>query len=352
MIIYILLVLLILLLPKLKISKKIYCIIIGISITLIVGFRDISMGMNDTQLIYLPIFTKLSSLSILESCNYIKKNGLEFGFYILTRLYLLFTSNYRIYLIILAAISNFFITRFIYKYSNNPSFSFILFFSLNYFSMEFTLLRHYIALAIIIFSYDFIVDKKFFKFCITVIIAAFFHKTAIIFLIAYPLRYLKTGYKNLALMIFALLVSMTVGDKLLYIAVILLKHKKYLRYLNSESNNLTFFLMNFLIYIYFFLGFKKNKKELNYNILMNIYTIGICISTCTLFIGEAFRLSTYFTIFSIIILPNIMELIKDNTTRKIFVFSFEVLLILYFFFFTMNNTCIYPYILGELNILI
>ena len=75
MLIYVLLVLLIIILPIFKISKKKYCIIIGLAMTLIVGFRDINLGMNDTSLIYLPIFTELSKLSISESDTFLS-NGI------------------------------------------------------------------------------------------------------------------------------------------------------------------------------------------------------------------------------------------------------------------------------------
>lgn len=352
MLIYILLLLAIIILPKFKISKKTYCIIIGFLITLMVGFRDVSMGMNDTKLIYLPIFTKLSQLSVVESYNYIQRGGGELVFYMLTRFYIMLSTNYRIYLIILSLIVNIFVGRFIYKYSNNASLSFILFFSLNYFAMEFTLLRHCIAMAIVLFSYDFIVKKQKIKFVITVLIAALFHKTAILFLVAYPISYFKTGYKNFLAIGISLIASATIGKKLLLFAITILKHKKYLAYMDSESSSLTFFFMNLLIYLVIFFGFRKKPKNTNYNALMNIYTVGICVSTGTIFLGEAFRLCTYFMIFSIIIVPNMLSMIKDSNSRVFVIFIFDVLLIAYFFLFTMNNNCIYPYILGEFNLLV
>lgn len=349
MLIYILLVLLIIILPIFKISKKKYCIIIGVAMTLIVGFRDINLGMNDTSLIYLPIFSELSKLSISESFNFIKNSNIEVVFYMLTRFYLIITNNYRIYLIILAMPLNFFVSRFIYKYSKIPFLSFIIFFSLNYFAMEFTLLKHCIALSILILSYDYIVKKDFKRFVLVVILAAFFHRTAIIFLIVYPLGNLKTGYKNISAIVISLFASVAIGKDILNVLILAININHYTKYINADSNTLTFFFLNLFIYLFVIIFFKKYKKENEYNRLMNIFTIGICISTFATTIGESLRMSTYFTIYSLILLPNAINVITQRVNKDIIIILLSFLLIMYFFLFTMNNNMIYPYIFGELN---
>ena len=183
MLIYIILVLIILILPIFKINKKKYCIIIGILMTLIVGSRSINMGMNDTKDIYVPIFYKLSMLSFSESIRYIIDSKTEIVFYALTRIYLTISTNVRIYLFLLAIPLNLEVSRIIYKYSKVPSLSFIMFFSLNYFAFSFTLLRHCIALSIVILATDCVVNKKLKKFIIMIFIAGLFHRTAWIFVI-------------------------------------------------------------------------------------------------------------------------------------------------------------------------
>lgn len=346
MAIYIGLILLILILPKLKINKKMYCILIGFAMLGLVSARDISMGMSDTEFIYLPIFNKLAQSSIVESYRYIERNDLEVVFYMLTKLFTLVSNNYRIYLIILAIPFNFFVSRFIYKYSKIPSLSFILFCSLNYFGMEFTLLRHCIAISFVIWSYDYIVKKDLKKFIICVLLATLFHKTAIIFLLAYPLSKVETGYKNFFAIVVSLVVSVTFGKRLLQIIITFINSRRYLNYLNPEADSLTFFFMNLLILLFIYMFIRKYSKEPEYKALMNIYTIGICISSCTIFIGEAFRLSTFFTIFSIIILPNAIYLLSNIKNKTCMILCFNVFLIMYFFLFTLDNLEINPYIFG------
>lgn len=346
MLIYIFLLILIICLPIFKISKKKYCITIGIAMTLIAGFRDINLGMNDTSLIYLPIFTELSNLSIPESFVFIKNSNIEIVFYMLTRLYLTITTNYRLYLIILAIPLNFFVSRFIYKYSKIPFLSFIIFFSLNYFAMEFTLLKHCIALSIVILSYDYVVNKNLKKFILTVIIASFFHRTALIFLIVYPLGNLKTGYKNISAIVLSLFASITVGKDILSFVISAIGIKHYANYINADSDTLTFFFLNLLIFLFIFMFFKKYKKEDEYSTLMNTFTIGICIAAFTIVIGEAFRMSTYFTIYSLILLPNAINVMTQKTNKDSVIILLSFLLIMYFFLFTMENNMIYPYIYG------
>lgn len=346
MLIYILLVLVIIILPIFKMSKKNYCIIIGLAMTLIVGFRDINLGMNDTSLIYLPIFTELSKLSITDAFYFIKNSNIEVVFYMLTRLYLIIANNYRIYLIILAIPLNFFVSRFIYKYSKIPFLSFIIFFSLNYFAIEFTLLKHCIALSILILSYDYVIKKDLKKFILAVILASFFHRTALAFLIVYPLSNFKAGYKNIVAIATSLFASITLGKSILRFLISIIDLKHYSKYINAESDTLTFFFLNLVIFLFVILFFKKYRKEKEYNTLMNTYTIGICISAFTIIIGEAGRMSTYFTIYSLLLIPNAINVMENKRNRNIIIIIFSFLLIMYFFLFTMNNNMIYPYIFG------
>lgn len=383
MIIYIVLVAIILVLPKIKgIDKKKYCIIVGTLMTAIVGFRSIHMGMSDTKEIYVSIFDQLSNMSIKESYEFIVRSDIEVVFYMFMKIYQLFIGNIRLFIILTSIPLNFTVARLIYKYSKLPSLSFIMFFSLNYFAFSFTLIRHCIALAILIISYDFLKQKKFWKFAITVFIAGLFHRTALIFLIAYPLVYLKSNLKlNFSIIGIALIFACTLGEKVLKLAFSIIESRRYMMYSNPQTNTLTFFAINLVILLFVILFVPNYIRKKEADLLINLTTVGICMASCMIFISEAFRISTFFTIYSIVLLPNAVHLLlkkeKQNITqndnlqektymdritnviinvnsflhkekvKKLIIIGIYTTFIIYFFGFTMHNNEIYPYLIGN-----
>lgn len=347
MLIYILLVITILILPLFKIEKKKYCIIIGILMTCIVGFRSIEMGMGDTKLIYVSIFDQLAGLSLKESYLFIKNSDIEVVFYFLTRIYLLITNNVRIYILILSIPLNYSVAKIIYKYSKIPSLSFIMFLSLNYFGFSFTLLRHCIALAILIHSYEYICKREFKKFAFIVFIAGLFHRTAWVFIIAYPIsNKLKIGLKNISIPLIAAIISYAFGEKILVALSYFIKSGHFIQYLTVRENTITFFLMNFLMLIFTLCITKKSDYNGEIKQQINLLTIGTSIASCMVFLSEAFRISTFFTIYSILLLPNVISSIKSKKARLVIEIMLYIIFITYFFMFSINNNEIYPYILG------
>ncbi len=355
MIIYVLLALAIIILPMLKIDKKKYCILIGTLMTLIVGFRSIDMGMNDTRMVYVSLFDQISDMSFLETYNYIIKSDIEVVFYMLTRLFIMITTNVRLYLLLLTIPVNYLVSRFIYKYSKIPFLSFLVYFSINYFAFSFTLLRHCIAMVVLLLSYDALKESKTLKFFLLVILASLFHRTALIFIIVFFLKNKKINTKYfISIPLLVLLFTITLGTRTYRWVMNLgfLKLNRYSIYLNPKANTLTFFLINFTILIVSLLFYRKSIKENNdkqdddINLLFYIQMIGTCFASFMYFFSEMFRVSTFFTIFSIILLPNCIYRFQNHKRRSLYIILMSIVFILYFFLFTMFNNSIYPYVFG------
>lgn len=73
--IYILLISIIIILGLLisKKHKKSYCIIIGIFLLFLIGCRDKTMGIIDTEYIYLPTYNKISNTPIEDINEFFKR---------------------------------------------------------------------------------------------------------------------------------------------------------------------------------------------------------------------------------------------------------------------------------------
>ena len=98
---------------------------------------------------------------------------------------------------------------FLKKESCYPVASLVIYFVLLFKPSEY-LYRQWMAVIILFFSYKFIRDRKLIKFLCCCILAAFFHRSALLFVIAYPLNFIKiTKVKLLFSMAFSAFLGIT-----------------------------------------------------------------------------------------------------------------------------------------------
>ncbi len=115
----------------------------------------------------------------------------EIGFRLYVKVVSLLTSNYTIYFLINALIIFGTLYRFAKEHTDNPFIFFFLFMTLGMYSFVETGLRQTLAMMVCLWAVDFIKNRKPIRFVLLVIIAQFFHKSALIFLITYPLSLIK-----------------------------------------------------------------------------------------------------------------------------------------------------------------
>lgn len=329
-----------------KDSKK-FCIITGIFLWLLLALRNISMGLNDTENVYLPYFEMLRNMSIIDIFQY--RWMTDKVFFIIMKFIQMIFNNYQICLAIFAIPVIALPMYVIYKYSLNKRLSTIVFISLFY-GYSFFLLRQSIALAIVLFSYKFICDKKFGKFAITILIAALFHKTALLVLILYPIcNKIKFSNKNYILIILVGICSIVFKDFIIYIlrdvlGMWSLQHGIYSIGEKFPLGGIAVLLVILIVSAELIKYFKV--KDENLNCLLNFSTIAILIFSFSNIIVEAYRFSLYFSIFNVLLLSNALYSFKDINEKfyKIGIVVIEVVFILYFLFRSINNVGINPYV--------
>ena len=116
---------------------------------------------------------------------------LEIGYRVYVKIISLFTDNYTIYFLINGIVIFGTLLRFSIKYTQNPFVFLFLFVTLGTYSFIETGLRQALAMMCCLWAVDFIKDKKLIPFILVVFLGYFFHKSAILFLIMYPLSYIK-----------------------------------------------------------------------------------------------------------------------------------------------------------------
>ena len=115
----------------------------------------------------------------------------ETGYRIYVKLISLLTDNYTVFFFINAIVIFGSLLRFSLKYTKNPFIFFFMFMTLGTYQFVETGLRQSLAMIICLWSIDFIKSRKLIKFLLVILLAYLFHKSAMIFLLLYPLCYVK-----------------------------------------------------------------------------------------------------------------------------------------------------------------
>lgn len=167
--------------PMQQKRKSGYLLLAFLPLAIMVMFHGENVG-YDTP-IYLQLFDSIKKMSLEE----ILQNGrFETGYlllnYFLTRIF----SDGQSVMIVEGAIVCLSCARWINKWSRAPGLLICLMVETLWFDHWMSLLRQSLAVAILLFSYDAIVEKKPLRFLVEVILAAQFHAVAYAFLVAYP----------------------------------------------------------------------------------------------------------------------------------------------------------------------
>lgn len=298
--------------------RKLYCIFTGLVVFAMFAFRDISLGMFDVEINYTRLFYTLLDKPV----SYIFQNySSDYLFYIFTKLVTLFTSNINVYLAISALPIVCATGLLIYRYSEYPWLSWIMFFCLGYFSAHVTIMRQSIAMALSIFMFIELQKENYKKATILWLLAVGFHITAVISIVLLIIKRwkiqfnFKTNFIALCLSVLCFLFS----DKIVELAFSLISFERFNRYsLHLSSFNTTLFMINLLqclfcvVFYYWMTSYKKgnNESDCNETILQTDNTM-LVILLCSLpfyaltnTFSDIYRIGLYFSQFAIITIPN------------------------------------------------
>lgn len=162
-------------------NKKIWVGLIILMLVLISGLRVDSTLYSD-EWNYRYAFESYGKMSFNAlDLNLLKEPGFTLLNYFIAQL----THNSQFLILICAFITNLSIIVFLFRYSNNFLFSLFLYITGGTFFSSMNIMRQYLAIAIILFGFQYILNKDLKKFMIFVLIAFLFHKSAIIALFFY-----------------------------------------------------------------------------------------------------------------------------------------------------------------------
>lgn len=225
---------------------------------------------------------------------------------------LLFTSSF----IILASV-----IRTIMKYSASVWLSVFLFFCI-YFNSTMVTMRQYLALAILLFSFDYIVKRKLKYFLLLWLFACMFHYTAAVFIVAYFVYNLKINSKILTRLVLLLPVAVLLSFVLLQPFLDIFHDEGMYEYYNDQNKfvqggvqlaTIVLIALDAIVLTMVSIVFKatKDKNILNQdglNRLLYLFCmIGLFIVALSLPFNLFSRVGTFFSFFNCILIPNAMH---------------------------------------------
>ncbi len=216
----------------------------------------------------------------------------EIGFRVYTKIISLFSSSYTFYFLINALVIFGILMRFSFKYTQNPFVFFFLFITLGTYAFFETGLRQALAMVLCLLAVDFVKDKKPIRFIFLVVLAYFFHKSALVFLLIYPLCAIKKY--DWAIFVYVILAAVFVLGFTAFQDLF----NQLLGYeygVEETGNGGIFMLFIFVIFAFcFFMTYDKKGEKKTENVILHLSFLTVIFWLLRLVSRTAERISYYY----------------------------------------------------------
>ena len=281
-------------------KRELYILTSFLVLFLIIALRHPSMGID---LHYGYENGYIGVYSVYSNCPWEKVFNLNYvfyekGFLLFNKVLGIFSKQPQMLLIGTALVSLVPVFFTIYKESEDSLFSILIYLGLPSFLMVFSALRQVIAISLVFLSIVYIRKKKFFTQLILILLAATFHKTALVFLVAYPLYYVKIPLNGRLYSICFLLILYCYSRQIMpYLSRIMPAYVID----NNGSNTL------FLVYVLLYGLCSTLDYNGENNGYLNIFYIACCVMCFEHLNSVIARLAMYFEMSLVLLLPSILK---------------------------------------------
>lgn len=253
--------------------------------------------------------------------------------------------DYTPYFFILAFFQFGAIIKLFYKYSCNYFMTSFLFVASGYFTWSMNGIRQFTAICLIIYFFDYVVEKKTIKFFIVVLVAALIHSTALIWIPVYIIVNFKPWGKGVILFVVAIIIVLLTLEKSFTLLDITLENTSYDGYgekimtakesgLDDGVNFIRVVIAAVPLLLAFLVRKDMDDAPRYVNILVNLSLVTTCVYLLGVFTSGILvgRLHAYFSIFSYLLIPWLLKYKYGKTLSVIIALSCYVLYFIYFYY--------------------
>lgn len=325
-------------------SKHIYCVIMCLLFILLIGFRSSVIGTDTPGYVDAFISASPFSWSLLKE---ILMNN-EFGFYFFQSIVRLFTDSYTVFFLLVSFLFIIPLSVFIYRYSEMPNISYLIFMSMGYLNFSMAGLRQTMAMGLLIVSFLILQKKRYFWSIIICLIASLFHITSLIFLLYLLFTKKRISLLHIFLTILICIMCLIFGQVFL---------SRVLEIIWGETRNYSFeefggysTLVLLTIVAIFALIFNKqitSAESLTNNedaYFFKYLLISIPFQLLAIYQANCFRIAMYFSIFPMMtLIPKTLSKQEDKLTKYLGTIFVIILLFVQLFVFTYWTSDVNPY---------
>lgn len=321
---------------KNKTKRDILVVICASGLFLIASLRNIEVGKDISN--YMNHFIINKNADWISVLLY-----KEPAFSVLNKIIGTVTDNYQIFIAITSALILIGPTKVIYKYSKNPVMSYILYITMTFFAFSLSGLRQALAISILLWNYDALLEKKFIKFICGIILAVLFHKSVIIFLLIYFIS--RIEIKPIIFIFYTIVFLILFIFKAPILSFFVNNIFEQYSYTLSSSNSYIYMLTMFCVLVFGLINYKAvieiNKDAL---ILYNMIIISVFIQLFGMESSNIVRLSELHYIFVIVFIPEVLNSIKDFKIRWLgYILIFIIVMIQFIYVFPGGGYGVVPY---------
>lgn len=313
--------------------KKRFVILVCLQWILISGLRHDYVG-NDTAN-YMRIFENHVMWSwervFKNFSEYYLHGGDEFepGYILLEKLLGTFSQSHEVYKFAVAVIFMTSMGVFIYRNSDDPFMSFVLYGGMFYTMFSLTGFRQVLSVAVGVFwSFEFVKKRKFVPFLLLVLIGATLHKSTLIFILFYFIANKKITKPYVVSVIVCVIVMAIYRDNIFDYVKVVFGYDQYSVMENVSQKNFLFMftvLVLMSMWRYRYVVQKNKDADIYYNaLIMSAVMIPFAMANPT-----AMRLVYDFALILMLLLPSVLESFSNDKDRMI-IYSAIVVVFGYF----------------------
>lgn len=308
-------------------KRKLYIALMSINWILISGLRGLSVGAD--TLSYRRRFEHTLSTPWSELFEnfyvvYVNAEGKDPGYAVFEKIVQIFTDNYQVYLVIVAAVFFIGLAFWIYRYSSEPCMSYLIFSSFLFGFYALTGLRQTVATVLVVFIGTRLIEKrKFLPFLLVVLVAFTVHKSAICFLPFYVLSRIPVNKKSVLAVFCTTPILFLYNDQIFRVLGYLVGYE-YDEIENRGAYGFTFMYIAVTVVMLLLLQLIK-KKCPHYKMYYNALFLGLMFLPLVFVNPTAMRAVQYYSLFLMLSVPEIVLAFDKKTGTVIYTLMLVIL---------------------------
>lgn len=291
-------------------KNKRFIIVACLLLFAVYGLRSAYALGADTSSSYLHMYQRMPAVD-WSSVNPFRRGEYNTLFYFSAKLFSVMGLDYQWFVSAIALFVTVSFGHWVYRYSVNPMQSILYFFGLMHFTLHFNILKQSVSMALLLWAFDGIMDRKLIKYLLLVGLASLFHFPSAVFLPAYWIAKVKSGRAYVLIMVTALILVSRFRSQILQLMVSFYETDIGVTGARFIGNKVIIMLgivgAGFLLRL-------PTKEDGLYTTLLQFMGVAILLQTFSYYNNTFERLADYYFQFGILLIPMIFERGAARTT--------------------------------------